>query len=201
MTWRTVKLGEVIREYQPGFACGERKDNGLIQLRMNNVDTRGNFVWDDVTRIPPSFKDVDEYLLQAGDVLFNNTNSTELVGKSALFKGFTEPVTYSNHFTRLRTYEDALLPGYLVAWLVYQWQQGVFARICNRWIGQSAVKSGKLLNLLIDLPPVDVQRQVIEELEKRLASIDIARAAAKKQLDMINSLPGAFLRKIFEVKS
>jgi len=50
--WRWMRLGEVIAEAQPGFACGERDPNGLIQLRMNNVDTRGNFVWNEFLRVP-----------------------------------------------------------------------------------------------------------------------------------------------------
>jgi len=40
--WRWVRLGEVIQEAQAGFACGERDADGIVQLRMNNLDTRGN---------------------------------------------------------------------------------------------------------------------------------------------------------------
>jgi type I restriction enzyme S subunit len=145
--WRLVKLRELIREAQAGFACGERDANGIVQLRMNNLGTRGNFIWDDVLRVPRENTNIEPFLLVPGDVLFNNTNSTELVGKSGLFTGYAEPIVYSNHFTRLRTVADALLPDVLAGWLIHQWQQGVFAAICNRWIGQSAVKVDKLLGL------------------------------------------------------
>ena len=50
--WRWVRLREVIAEVQAGFACGLRDPQGIAQLRMNNLDTRGNFVWDDVLRVP-----------------------------------------------------------------------------------------------------------------------------------------------------
>ena len=116
--WRSVKLGEVITEAQPGFACGTRAPNGIIQLRMNNVDTRGNLVWDKFIRVPADQETISKYELAAGDVVFNNTNSTELVGKSALFSGYTVPVVYSNHFTRLRVDPDKLEPGYLASWLL-----------------------------------------------------------------------------------
>ncbi|HEY5503856.1 MAG TPA: hypothetical protein VIK28_01765 [Sedimentisphaerales bacterium] len=157
--WRWVKLGDIIRETQAGFACGERDAEGIVQLRMNNLDTRGNFVWNDVLRVPREGNNIEPFLLVPGDVLFNNTNSTELVGKSALFAGYAEPIVYSNHFTRLRTISDALLPDVLASWLNHQWQQGVFSAICNSWIGQSAVKADKLLNLEISLPPLDEQKQ------------------------------------------
>ncbi len=104
---------------------------------MNNVDTRGNFVWNEFLRVPADQATIDEYRLVPGDVLFNNTNSTELVGKSAIFEAHDEPVVYSNHFTRLRADTEQLDPAFLAAWLNHQWQQGTFARICNRWIGQS----------------------------------------------------------------
>ncbi len=107
--WRWVRLGEVIQDVRAGFACGERDDEGIVQLRMNNLDTRGNFIWDDVLRVPREFNNIEPFLLLPGDVLFNNTNSTELAGKSALFAGYTEPIVCSNHFTRLRTTSDSLL--------------------------------------------------------------------------------------------
>lgn len=50
--WRRARLGDVIAEAQPGFACGEREEARVVQLRMNNVDPRGNPVWDEVTRVP-----------------------------------------------------------------------------------------------------------------------------------------------------
>ena len=99
--WRWVKLGDVITHVQPGFACGKRDSDGVVQLRMNNVTTGGRFNWDELTRIPSGFRDMSKHWLRPGDVLFNNTNSAELVGKSALFQGFVEPVVYSNHFLDL----------------------------------------------------------------------------------------------------
>ena len=100
--WRWVKLEDVLEDIQPGFACGERDENGIIQLRMNNVNTSGSIDLDEHIRVPNFFVKGEKYLLKPDDVLFNNTNSVELVGKSALFCGYDEPVVYSNHFTRLR---------------------------------------------------------------------------------------------------
>jgi type I restriction enzyme S subunit len=188
--WRWVRLGEVIAEAQPGFACGARDLKGVVQLRMNNVDTRGNMVWKEFIRVPAEESVVNEYQLRTGDVLFNNTNSVELVGKSALFLGFREPVVYSNHFTRLRALAEQLDPQYFAAWLLHQWQLKVFENICNRWIGQSAVKNDKLLALGIPLPPLEEQKRVAAILNEQIAAVERARAAAK-------ALPAAYLRAVF----
>jgi len=195
--WRWVKLEEVISEAQSGFACGERDPKGVIQLRMNNVDTRGNFVWNEFIRVPANIETFAQYQLAPEDVLFNNTNSTELVGKSAFFTGYQEPVVYSNHFTRLRTDKSLLTPIFLAVWLNHQWIQGVFANICNRWIGQSAVKSNKLLALDFPLPPLPEQKRIAAILNEQLAAVERARKAAEDELAAINALPAALLRRAF----
>lgn len=195
--WRWVRLGDLIHEAQSGFAVGERDPNGVIQLRMNNVTTSGTFDWSSFIRVPADSKAIDFYRLAPGDVLFNNTNSTELVGKSALFEGHAETIVYSNHFTRLRTNVEKLDPRFLALWLQDEWRHGIFADICNRWIGQSAVKNDKLLGLEIALPPLPEQRRIAARLNVVMAEVARARVAAQSQLDAINALPAAYLRKAF----
>jgi type I restriction enzyme S subunit len=195
--WQWVRLRELIEEAQTGFACGRRDPNGIIQLRMNNIDTRGNFVWNDVLRVPADAAPVEQYRLVPGDVLFNNTNSTELVGKSALFEGYDEPVVFSNHFTRIRPKPAVLLPEFLAAWLNHQWLKGVFASICNQWIGQSAVKGDRLLKLDFPLPPFPEQKRIATVLREQMAAVERARAAAEAELEAIEALPAALLRRAF----
>lgn len=195
--WRVVRLGDLIAEAQAGFACGERDAEGVIQLRMNNVDTRGNLVWDEVLRVPADAATIDQYRLIPGDVMFNNTNSTELVGKSALFEAYEEPVVFSNHFTRIRPKPGVLLPEFLAAWLNHQWLKGVFASVCNQWIGQSAVKGDRLLKLDFPLPPLAEQKRIAAILREQMAAVEKARAAAEAELNAINALPAALLRRAF----
>ncbi len=196
--WRWVRLGDVITEAQPGFACGERDPNGLIQLRMNNVDTRGNVVWNEFIRVPFDKNKIEKYELIDGDVLFNNTNSVELVGKSALFLGHMEPVVYSNHFTRIRVDHCKIFAAYLTTWLIHLWNSKTFERICNRWIGQSAVKNEKLLSLSIPLPPLPQQKRIAAILNEQMAAVEKARAAAEVQVEAAKALLRAQARKIFE---
>lgn len=197
--WRYSRLQDVITEAQPGFACGARSPSGVIQLRMNNVDTRGNFVWDEFVRVPSEVTDLDKYRLEPGDILFNNTNSTELVGKSALFQGHSEPVVYSNHFTRIRINTERSFPVYIIDWLIWQHQLGTFANLCNRWIGQSAVKNDILFSLEIPLPPTRAEQERIARiLNEQIAVVEKARAAAEVRLEAAKALQSAYLRAVFE---
>lgn len=194
--WRSVPLREVIREAQIGFASGQRDPRGVLQLRMNNVTPRGQLDWSSVIRVPTDPETVAEYRLEEGDVLFNNTNSTELVGKTALFESHHEPVVFSNHFTRLRTIPDTLLPAFLTFWLQSQWQLRLFANICNRWVGQSAVHREKLLSLEIAVPPPGDQKRIAAILKEQMAAVERARAAAEAQLEAAKALPATYLRAI-----
>ena len=195
--WQYSTIAEVIANAQSGFACGIRDEKGVIQLRMNNVSTNGGFVWEEFIRVPCDDESVVRYKLLPGDIVFNNTNSTELVGKSALFQEFDEDVVYSNHFTRLRVQPDKCDPAYFSYWLNHLWKSRVFENICNRWIGQSAVKPEKLFSLKILLPPLPEQRRIAAILTEQLAAVEQARKAAEAQLAAINDLPAALLRQAF----
>lgn len=192
-----VKLESVITEATSGFACGQRADDGVIQLRMNNVTRRGELDWSSVLRVPSEMTDLESFALRSGDVLFNNTNSTELVGKTVYFDTFKEPVVFSNHFTRLRADTTKLDPGYLALWLHKKFLDGLFAKICDRWIGQSAVQRSKLLGLEISLPPVTEQRQMAARLREQMAAVEQARTAVQAQLETAQALPAALLRATF----
>jgi len=192
-----VKLESVITEATTGFACGQRADDGVIQVRMNNVTRRGELDWSNVLRVPSGMADLESFALRAGDVLFNNTNSTEMVGKTACFDTFKEPVVFSNHFTRLRADTTKLDPGFLALWLHKKFLDGLFAKICDRWIGQSAVQRSKLLGLEISLPPVAEQRRIAALAREQMAEVERARAAVQAQLDAAKKLPAALLRAIF----
>lgn len=160
-SWRWVRLGEVIQEVQPRFACGKRADtDGYIQLRMNNISSRGQVDLSSVLRVPATQGQVDKCRLVSGDIIFNNTNSVDLVGKAALFNEEKGLFLYSNHLTQLRTMPGYLDPVYFVSWLQLQWYRRVFEMICNRWIGQAAVQRDKLLNLKIPLAPLHEQKRI-----------------------------------------
>ena len=155
---------------------------------MNNVDTNGQLVLDECTRVPADKATIARYKLEPCDVVFNNTNSADLVGKAALFTGFAEPVVFSNHFTRLRT-SKALMPSFLSWWLLYQWRSKAFVSLCNRWVNQSAVKSDRLLSLAISIPSRSEQRRIVEILDQADA-IRKKRAEADKLAERI--LPALF---------
>ena len=90
-----------------------------------------------------------------------------------------------------------MIPGFLAAWLNRQWLLGIFASICNSWIGQSAVKPSKLLSLELPLPPLPEQKRIAAILNEQMAAVERARKAAEEEMAAINALPAALLRRAF----
>ncbi|WP_437207092.1 restriction endonuclease subunit S [Planctomicrobium sp. SH664] len=189
-TWAPAPLSELVADTRSGFASGDRDDAGIIQIRMNNVDTSGALNLTQATRVPASRKQIEEFSLRPGDVLFNNTNSTDLVGKTAVFLGHREPVVFSNHFTRVRVKSDILEPRYLGRWLTYQQQRKVFTGLCTRWVNQSAVRTDKLLGLKIPLPPLAEQKRIADILDK-------ADAIRRKRQEAVRMAKEALLTSTF----
>ena len=178
-SWKTKAIGDAIETARTGFASGEDVEYGVLQIRMNNIANDGAFDWTKQRRVPAPKNGILRYQAANGDVLFNQTNSPELVGKSAFFPGFSEAVTFSNHFICLSPREGVLDGKYLSRWLHMQWRQGIFKGLCKQWVNQATVSKGSLLELEIPLPPLDEQKRIAAILDqaddlrrKRLRAIE-----------------------------
>jgi type I restriction enzyme S subunit len=162
---KTVSLGEIVRDARPGFASGEDAPDGIVQIRMNNVTTDGAFDWSKLRRVPEP-KNIAELTVKSNDILLNATNSPDLVGKNAVFRQFHEPVTFSNHFIRLRLDERIADSRLISRWLTDQWQRGKFKSMCRQWVNQASLNKDQLLSLEIPLPPLDEQRRIAAILDQ-----------------------------------
>lgn len=172
--WPKAKIGDICYEIKSGFPCGNSaKDiDGVLHIRPMNITPTGSFTLDGSKFIAASDLP-EEYIIRAGDVLFNNTNSKELVGKTCFVK---EGILagYSNHITRIRVGEQ-VLPQYLAYVLQHMYESGVFLRLCNKWVGQAAINAKTLAAQEIPLPPLTVQEEIVAEIESYQRIIDGAR--------------------------
>jgi type I restriction enzyme, S subunit len=188
--WTSILLKDTIRNSQNGFAEGKRDSDGIAQLRMNNVTRSGRIDLSSIAMVP-SRKNISNYIIENNDVMFCNTNSEDLVGKSVIAGKEIEGFTFSNHFTRLRTNKKILLPKFLYLWLKYHFDIGLFESLCTRWIGQAAVQTESLLRLFIVLPPISEQEYVsncTNEIEERIQKVDsLVESTKQLQKSLINT--------------
>jgi type I restriction enzyme M protein len=204
-TYPMVALGDVCIEIKSGFAFGGsvRDENGIPHLRPMNITTNGALLLDDVKYLPASEKkNYLGFLLKKDDVLFNNTNSKELVGKTCLIDKDVD-LFYSNHMTRIRT-KPELNSAFLAHVLRSLWQRGHFLELCNKWVGQAAVNAGMLATLQIPLPPLETQRQIVGEIAAHQRIIDGARQVVegwKPNLELDDDLETMKLGDVCDVRT
>ena len=157
----SVRLKDVCLMFSSGFGAGKKeqstKDNGFIQIRPTNIDNDGFLKFEKNVYVP--FQKGTPFIKKR-TVLFNNTNSQELVGKTALLLDDAQLYT-SNHITSIIVNEEKLVADYL--WIilnVYQ-RNNVFYSICTNWNNQSGVGLELLQSIKVPIPPLSLQQKIV----------------------------------------
>jgi len=168
--WPLEKISYVLDDVEGvkgGFSYSKTKltEYGIPQLRPYNITRNGGLDLSTLVYVPEDKEGISDFFLERGDVLFNNTNSVELVGKNTIV---TKPLEmgYSNHIYRLRVKTSIIEPLWLMLCLRRHWIAGTFSRICKRWIGQAGVNTGMLKNIKIPLPSKPIQRDIIKNIAR-----------------------------------
>ena len=157
-----IPLKAFCLDFQSGFGAGKDdqalEENGMIQIRPTNIDSEGMLKYDKNVFVP---KSLNKTLLEVDDVLFNNTNSQELVGKTAILKD-EKQLFFSNHITRIKVDKTKTIPDYL--WIILNLYQrmNIFYSICTNWNNQSGVGIELLRSLKVPLPPKEIQQQIVD---------------------------------------
>ncbi|WP_082955517.1 restriction endonuclease subunit S [Tepidimonas fonticaldi] len=165
--WREVFLSDVIESAQPGFAQrpGEEDEGTTPQIRTHNVSPDGRITLEGIKHVMVADGDLERYRLLPGDVVFNNTNSEEWVGKTAVFDQHDGVFVYSNHMTRIRVIRELVLPEFLATFLHYLWSAGYARNRAKRWVSQAAIDGPTLLKFKLPLPPLPEQQRIVEVLQ------------------------------------
>ncbi len=196
--WRTKTAGEIATEITPGFACAKshQMENGFVHLRTHNVSANGRLNFDLLIRVDPRRIDASKAGLRKNDILFNNTNSQELVGKTCLVDDDYE-YAFSNHLTRIRVRPE-IDPSYLVKYFTLLLWRGDFARLCNRWIGQAGINTASLRKIEVPIPPFDEQRRIVAKVDELMALCDRLEAAQAERESRRDRLVAASLHRLNE---
>ncbi len=182
----SVKLKDVCVSFSSGFGAGkdEQTDekNGYIQIRPTNINNNGELVFDKNVFVPLQ-KTVG--FVEKRTVLFNNTNSQELVGKNAILLEERELYT-SNHITSIVVDETKANAEYI--WIilnVYQ-RNKIFFSLCTNWNNQSGIGLDLLQSLKIPVPPLHIQQQIVNVYNAALSQRKKKLSESKAKLASID---------------
>lgn len=170
-----------------GFAAGKNAQsvatNGIIQIRPTNINEYGLLKFDKNIYIPDNIN--QEYYIEQGEVLFNNTNSQELVGKTAVFNMNGQYVC-SNHITRIKVDKEDILPEYLTIILNIYQERKVFFNTCINWNNQSGINTEMLKQYKIPVPKINIQQNIIDIMDNAYKLKKEKEGEAKRLLDSID---------------
>ncbi|BCL12892.1 restriction endonuclease subunit S [Micromonospora sagamiensis] len=196
--WVTASVDQVCWniEYGTSAKAGPKLSGSDIPVfRMGNIKN-GKIVTDFLKYLPDSHPDLRLLMLDEGDVLFNRTNSFELVGKSAPYWAGLGPATFASYLIRCR-----LVPGVESAWLSLVINSRIgraYVRsVASQQVGQANVNGSKLAALPVPLPPLVVQRKLLSLLAEAREQADRLRQAAVDSERRRNQLKNALLSEAF----
>ena len=161
--WKWVSVGEICTDIKYGTSKKSLKSGKMPVLRMGNI--QGGII--DYTNLVYSSDDEDikKYRLNKNDLLFNRTNSKELVGKTAIYKGDI-PAIYAGYLVK---FTPVLISS---DYLNYVMQSDYYWRYCQTVrsdaIGQSNINAEKLKRFSFPLPPLAEQKRIVEKIEELL---------------------------------
>ncbi|MFX0581342.1 hypothetical protein [Nocardia nepalensis] len=173
----------------------DRADNSVLVIRMGNIQD-GRIVLDSVKYLDADHPDLDRLILVDGDLLFNRTNSAELVGKSAVYRDAVGVATFASYLIRCQ-----LVPSVEPEWvsLVINSPMGrkYLRSVVSQQVGQANINGTKLARMPIPVPPVDTQREILGTVEAQLTASRRLTAEANRTLARAKSFRRALLDNAF----
>jgi len=192
--WEVVRLGDVAIDVQYGANNRAGSDGTYPILRMNNL-IDGKVDLSSLKYVDLSEADFHRFHLRPGDILFNRTNSYELVGKAALFDKPGDFV-FASYLIRVVTDQDRIRPEFLNYYLNWPVAQSRLRMLATRGVSQSNISASKLKGFLVHMPPIATQVLVA----KPLASIDEKIGAETQRKSALEALFNSLLHHLMTGK-
>ncbi|SFF63799.1 restriction endonuclease subunit S [Methylobacterium sp. yr596] len=167
--WLVTTVGAVISDVRNGFGTSHHNTtgNGTPHLRPMNITKDGNISIDHIKYV----NETHNLIFQRGDIAFNNTNSAELVGKSAIFDQ-SEDWTFSNHITRLRVISP-ISTDFIAFQLQHLWRQGYLRQRSTQHVSQASINNRTLTETVpLVIAPAGEQVLIAAELKRRFAHLE-----------------------------
>lgn len=170
--WATIDQLSLEQRYGSSAKTGAGSD-GVPVIRMGNIQD-GELDFQDLKYLPVDHDEFPALFLADGDLLFNRTNSPELVGKTAVYRSQIAPCSYASYLIAVR-FSECFIPEFAAAYINSVCGRQWIKSVATQQVGQANVNGTKLAALTIPLPPMDEQSEIVRLLlEQRKASFEQA---------------------------
>lgn len=190
--WDVTTIRELSSDVKYGTSAKASDKGSLPYLRMNNITYDGYMDFSSLKYIDITEKYINKYAVKRGDILFNRTNSKELVGKTGLVTN-NDKYIIAGYLIRVRTNELAN-PYFIWAHLNSKWAKLTLKNMCKSIVGMANINAQELQDILILKPPITLQNEFAERVQLIEQQKEQAQRALQKSEDLFNSL----LQKAFK---
>lgn len=192
--WATIDQLSIEQKY--GSSAKTNEDNsGIPVLRMGNIQN-GKLDTEVLKYLPRNHDEFPALLLKDGDLLFNRTNSPELVGKTAIYRSELTPCSYASYLIAVR-FSEEFIPEIASFYINSGHGRYWIKSVVVQQVGQANVNGSKLAALALPLPPIDEQHELVRALSEQIANAfeqeeNIERSLKQTTAQRQNLLRAAF---------
>lgn len=192
--WKLVPVAELCHSLKYGTAKKSKPTGSIAVIRMGNLQN-GEIEWSNLAYTDDE-DDIKKYLLSPGDVLFNRTNSPELVGKTAIYRG-EYPAVYAGYLIKLDYRRDRILGEYLNYVLNSVEAKEYCRAVKTDGVNQSNINAKKIGMFPIPAPTLEEQTEIVRLIGGVLRLEAQALSAAQAALSQIDLMKKSILARAF----
>lgn len=191
-SWQEKTVDELCTSLKYGTSKKSNPEGSVVVLRMGNLQN-GEIDWSNLMYTDDK-DDIEKYLLKKGDVLFNRTNSPELVGKTSIYRG-EYPAIYAGYLIKL-DYGKDIIGEYLNYMMNSTKAKHYCYTVKTDGVSQSNINAKKIGAFEIPVPTIEEQQEIVNILDRLLAKYNKIKNL-EQQLEKIELLKKAILAKAF----
>ena len=155
--WNMVTIGDIVTEVKYGTSKPAVEGGKYPYLRMNNLTYDGHLDLTNLKMIDIPDSEIEKCIVHRGDVLFNRTNSIELVGKTCVFDK-DEDMVIAGYIIRVRL-KSIMLPIVLSYFMNTDALKKKLRNMAKGAVNQANINAQEFKSINIYLPPIELQTQ------------------------------------------
>ena len=189
--WDIVTVGDLVTEVRYGTSSPAVESGQYPYLRMNNLTYDGHLDLADLKYIDVSDEEKEKCVVRKGDVLFNRTNSVELVGKTAVFD-LPDEMIIAGYIIRVRLGER-MLPAVFSQYMNLEALKDILRNMAKGAVNQANINAQELQSIKVYVPDMLLQKEFIEIKQQ----VDKSKVAVQKALNETQQLFDSLMQEYF----
>lgn len=196
--WTTQTIKEISTEVRYGSSKKTNTDGtGIPVIRMGNYDSFGKVDFEKLKYLPRDHNEFPELLLQSGDLLFNRTNSAELVGKTMVWRNNLSKASFASYLIRVR-FKKGMIPEFFCHYVNSPYGRLWIKKVVSQQVGQANVNGTKLKELSVPTTETKKQQEVVSQITIKFKAIEKMKTLVELEYKKLADLKQSILKKAFE---